>query len=151
MTSIDTLRDTFLHFMERGMNYAEALEQFDKDEFAAAAMQEVFQDEATRIPGKGWRTNDDRDLPGLMEFITRADYEEHDAEQMELAIELWTAGWTSELPCPEIQLGDDMDFWRKVQTMSLYWRAPSKRPGRPGRRYLSTQQAYNAMQKAQVA
>lgn len=46
---------------------------------------------------------------------------------------LLAAGWKYELPD-----GDP-------EPMSWYWRAPPKRPGKLGRKYLSTNQAYNAM------
>lgn len=49
---------------------------------------------------------------------------------------LLAAGWRFELP------SDD------AEPMSWYWRAPPKRKGAKGRKYLSTNQAFNAMQKA---
>src|SRR5687767_553107 len=49
---------------------------------------------------------------------------------------LLAAGWTFELP------GDgDYEPWQ------WYWRAPPKRKGKPGRKYLSTNQAYRAMMR----
>lgn len=51
---------------------------------------------------------------------------------------LLAAGWKYELP----EGHDDLE------PMSWYWRAPPKRAGSRGRRYLSTNQAYNAMQRS---
>ena len=50
--------------------------------------------------------------------------------------DLLAAGWTYELP------REELDPWQWA------WRAPPKRQGKPGRRYASTQQAFNAMQNA---
>jgi hypothetical protein len=46
---------------------------------------------------------------------------------------LLAAGWRFELP------GDDSEPWQ------WYWRAPPKRKGSKGRKYLSTNQAHNAL------
>jgi hypothetical protein len=46
---------------------------------------------------------------------------------------LLAAGWTIEWP------EHDLDTWQWA------WRRPSRRTGRPGRRFASTGQAYNAM------
>lgn len=49
------------------------------------------------------------------------------------------AGWHWELP--EIV----NDHQGETEPWQWYWRAPPKRKGSKGRRYLSTQQAYNAL------
>lgn len=141
----DQLRDSFLQFLSEGMTYAEALAEFDEDQFVKAAMAEVFHHEVYCY-GMEWKTNDERELPGLFSLYARASREMQDARDMEFALALYAEGWTSEVP-PTFQT-NSRDFWRQCPVMSLYWRAPSKRPGRPGRRYLSTNQAYNAMKRS---
>lgn len=54
--------------------------------------------------------------------------------QVDALIDAW---WT--IIIPEDGRGDEPWQW--------YWRRPSKRKGKPGRKYLSTNQAYNALQK----
>lgn len=49
---------------------------------------------------------------------------------------LLAAGWTFELP--DIP---DPEVWQ------WYWRRPGKRPGKPGRLFLSPTQAYNALMR----
>ena len=87
----------------------------------------------------------------LLDLLAIAGREECDESEMEKAIELWLAGWTSELPehynTPEAQERAKNDPWSRCAVMSWYWRAPSKRKGKPGRRYLSTNQAFNAMKR----
>lgn len=55
---------------------------------------------------------------------------------------LLDAGWKFELP--EIVNG-----WKRTSTepWQWYWRSPPKRRGSKGRRYMSTQQAFNALRK----
>jgi len=45
------------------------------------------------------------------------------------------AGWTFEVPA----CGTEPWQW--------YWRRPSRRPGKPGRKFVSTNQAFNAVQR----
>ena len=80
----------------------------------------------------------------MLEILSRQDHQERNAQDMEKALELSAAGWTAEIekhhtPHP---------FTGSVDVMSWYWRAPSKRPGKKGRKYLSTNQAWNAYQRA---
>lgn len=142
----DTMRDAFLRFMSEGMTYAEAMEHFDEKEFHAAAMAELDCGQA-RIQHwpeeMGCFTNDSRKLPGLFELATRAGYQQRESEAMNQAIELWAAGWTSELP----RKPSSDDFWAQVQTMSLYWRRPARRKGKPGKFYPSTNQAWMALKR----
>lgn len=94
-------------------------------------------------------TNDERQLPALFDLLVCAQFEQRnsvDGADYQQALELWQAGWTSESHEPYSD-----HFWSQVQVMSWYWRAPSKRPGKPGRRYLSTNQAWNAFQRSLAA
>ena len=60
---------------------------------------------------------------------------------------LLLAGWKWELP--EIVNRKDGEKFTRMDTepWQWYWRAPSKRAGGKGRRYLSTNQAFNALQR----
>jgi hypothetical protein len=60
---------------------------------------------------------------------------------------LLMAGWKYELP--EIANRKDGENFTRMDTepWQWYWRAPSKRAGGKGRRYLSTNQAFNALQR----
>ncbi len=148
MSPIDTYRDAFLKFIREGMSYAEALEQFDEDEWNRAVMKEMFDHDALLDPvTRQWITNDSRGLPALFQLSILANFQMSSKRDFEeQAVPLMIAGWTSEMP--ECYRHNSQDPWRQCPVMSLYWRAPSKRPGKPGRKYLSTQQAYNAMKKA---
>ncbi len=55
---------------------------------------------------------------------------------------LISAGWQFELP-EMVNPG----FRMETEPWQWYWRSPPKRVGRKGRRYLSTNQAFNAMQR----
>lgn len=87
----------------------------------------------------------------LLDLAAVAGREECDETAMEQATELWMAGWTSELPdsykTPEAIETAKHDTWRRCAVMSWYWRRPSRRQGKPGRKYWSTNQAFNAMKK----
>ncbi len=139
----DTMRDSFLRFMAEGASYREALELFDLAEFRAAAMAELDGDLVRRVSpmedilrAGDFVTNDSRGLPALLELLVHAQIEQGQ-QPCAQCLDLWAAGWTSEVPNPK---------YGPCQSMSLYWRAPSKRPGKLGRRYLSTNQAWNALQ-----
>lgn len=143
----DTYRDAFMKFLAQGMTYAEAFDEFSPLEWQRAAMQEVVDDEAIIEPlTHEFVTNDERRLPTLFALSCRAMRQQQDVKDMEQAYELWGAGWTHEVPEPFQH--NYKDFWRQCPVMSWHWRAPSKRLGKPGRRYFSTQQAFNAMQRA---
>lgn len=131
----DTYRDAFLLFIEQGMSYSEAREHFDAEEWFQATNQEL--EERGR---EAW--DDDH---SLLNLGARAAWEKGAESDMEQAYELWAAGWTSEVP--ESCRNNSKDFWRQCRPMSWYWRAPSKRPPKPGRRYLSTNQAWLALQR----
>lgn len=125
---IDTYRDAFLRMVGEGKSHAEALDEFDAKAWNAAMMAEIEQ---------GTKT--------LLDLSAMALREMADLENMGQAIELWTAGWTSELP--EGYRHNSKDFWRQCPVMSWYWRRPPKRAGKPGRKFLSTNQAYRALQR----
>lgn len=141
----DIFRDSFLKFIEEGMTHAEALEKFDETLFRRAAVDELMES-GIRIDPTTYRqlVNDSRGVTPLIDLLSLAEMQRRSQRDFEKqAIPLMLAGWTSEVPNPT----NRKDPWLQCQTMSLYWRAPSKRPGKPGRRYLSTNQAFNAMQK----
>lgn len=50
---------------------------------------------------------------------------------------LWDAGWTAETPHAS-----------QEDIMSYYWRRPGKKPGKKGRLFLSTDQAYRHLLKS---
>lgn len=141
MISIDTYRDAFLRFLSEGMTHAEALDQFDASEWNKAVCAEL-EDSGTRIDTATLElvTNDSRSLPALLALTSVAIRENSNTRDFQKATELWMAGWTSESPSKT-----------QIDVMSWYWRAPSKRPGKPGRRYLSTNQAFSAMKRAEAA
>jgi len=128
----DLFRDTFLRFLAEGMTHAEALAEFNRGEWNEAMNAEIMEGGSNRSDS-------------LLDLAAKAGFEERNLRDLDQAIELWQAGWTSEDPNPQ---RDHSCFWSQSQVMSWYWRAPSKRPGKPGRRYLSTNQAFNAMKKA---
>ncbi len=80
----------------------------------------------------------------MFDLLARASYQESEKKDMEQALELSAAGWQAEIqphhtPHP---------FTGNVSVMSWYWRRPSKRKGKPGRLFLSTNQAFNALKRA---
>lgn len=146
--SADTYRDSFLKFLSEGMTHAEALEQFDETLLRRAAVDELME-VGIRIHPVTYQQllNDDRDLTPLIDLLSLGEMQKRSQRDFEQqAVPLMLAGWTSEVPNPT----NRKDPWLQCQTMSLYWRAPSKRPGKPGRRYLSTNQAHNALMRSQT-
>lgn len=82
---------------------------------------------------------------GVFDRETLAKLAEHhrlesNERDLEDAIDLWAAGWTSETPNKT-----------QADVMSWYWRAPAKGKRKFGRRYLSTAQAISAMRRAAPA
>lgn len=75
--------------------------------------------------------------PERFAALCRQTRQEAIARDMVQVRALLAAGWKYELP-------DVHD----PDPMSWYWRAPPKREGSRGQKYLSTNQAYNAMRKA---
>lgn len=143
----DTLRDSFLKLVSDGLTHEEALDHFDENELRAAALAELNEGLLRRLEWSEVRpdayafvTNDSREMPALLEILSTADSQRRNGvngRDYGQALELWQAGWSSETERPDMLV------------MAWRWRAPSKRPGRPGRRFLSTNQAWNALKKAQ--
>ncbi len=84
------------------------------------------------------------------------DYMDLDAQQVMLEIRkncmhqvdaLIAAGWRFELP--EIVNAKEGEERMGTEPWQWYWRAPAKRVGSNGRKYLSTQQAFNALKRTQ--
>lgn len=151
-TPIDTLRDSFLRLVAEGMSHHEAMLCFDEEEWRKAMWEELETLSAVRDATGNLVTNDERRLPALLELSSMASFEARSAigsHDMDQAMELWAAGWTSEVPNPEHH--GKHGFWSHTQVMSFYWRRPPRRPGKPGRRYLSTNQAWMALKREQDA
>lgn len=146
----DTYRDSFLQFLAQGMTHREAMECFDREELQRACNEELISGAAAHRFNMA--TMQSETISGelcLFDLVVKAEFEKRnsiDSESGSQCLALWQAGWTSE----DISPPKDDSFWGQTQLMSLYWRAPSKRPSKPGRRYLSTNQAFNAMKKAQA-
>ena len=116
--------DIFRLLLAKGKTHAEALAEFDRK-----AVNEALR--------KGLDDNDISSGCTLLDLMSLAGREERSKADMEnQAIPLWLAGWTSH----PVTKDSDVFQWQ--------WRAPSKRPGKPGRKYPSTSQAFNAMIKA---
>lgn len=144
MNNFDTYRDAFLRFMAEGMTYAEALKQFDRVELQAAINAELESGDSVQVLNAETMQIESAcghitlfDLACMARFEQRNSVDGHDYQQ---ALELWQAGWTSESPREPTG-----GFWGQVQVMSWYWRRPPRRKGKPGRKYLSTNQAYQAL------
>lgn len=146
MNPIDTCLDLFQKFIRDGMTYADAYDQFDRDELQSAVNAELERGDSVQVFSMNPIGNTNAcGHETLFDCVVKANFEKQQILDFnEQALPLYISGWTSEEPNPS----NSREFWRQTQVMSLYWRAPSKRPGKPGRRYLSTQQAFNAMTKA---
>ncbi len=79
----------------------------------------------------------------MLDLLARAGHIESAKRDMEMALTLTAAGWSAELTSAHLP----HPFTGNVPVMSWFWRRPPRRPGKPGRRYLSTQQAFNAYSK----
>lgn len=143
----DTYRDSFLRLVAQGMTYREAMECFDPAELQAAVRQEMDRGDCRKHQYGQIIFEADEEPTTLFDLTVRAEFERRnslDSNDGQQCLALWQAGWTSENANPT-----SAGFWGQPQLMSLYWRAPSKRAGKPGRRYLSTNQAYNALMRSQ--
>lgn len=79
----------------------------------------------------------------MLDIAARASHKESNEAEMEKALELSAAGWT-----PEIEKQHTPHpFTGNVDVMSWYWRRPARRKGSKGKKYLSTNQAWNALKK----
>lgn len=144
MNPIDTYRDTFLKFLSDGMTHLEAYSQFCPVALNRAVAEEITSDAVQMHMGKLITPTGQVSLLELCSTALREADDEQTFEEQ--CIPLMLAGWTSEVP--ECYQNNSRDKWSQCPQMSLYWRSPSKRPGKPGRKYLSTNQAFNAMQRA---
>ena len=133
-STIDVYRDAFKLHLKNGLTHAEALAEFEEDKWNAAVLAELNEGGIRRNPETFAMETDLGDVP-LFVLSGRAMRDQSNLDDMQQAYELWGAGWTSEIPKGA------------VDVMSWYWRRPSRRPGKPGRRYLSTNQAWMAMKK----
>ncbi len=147
MKPIDTYREAFQKFVSDGMSYAEAYDQFDREELNAAVNAELARGDSVQVfnlDALGCTNACGHET--LFDLCVKATFEKRNQTDFnEQALPLMLAGWTMEIP--DSHKTNSKDFWRQGQVMSLYWRAPSKRPGKPGRKYLSTTQAFNAMNR----
>ncbi len=107
--------------MAQGKTALEAMREFNEETVKAAVRSELDE-----LLGFG----------PLFELAVAASAEERDEKDMEQAVELWVAGWTSEKPSASCAV------------MSWYWRSPPKGKRPLGRQYLSTNQAYRAMRRS---
>jgi hypothetical protein len=118
----DVFIDAFNLLLAKGMTYMEALQEFDRAEWNKAMLSE----DASQY-----------DSRRMLELAGKAGREEMNARDMEQAMVLWLDGWKSEIP----------EGHKDLDVMSWYWRRPARREGKPGRRFLSTNQAYKALKK----
>lgn len=146
---VDTYRDAFLAFLKCGMSYVEARDQFDKELLQAAVNAELERGDSVQVLNpETFLCENACGHETLFDLVVKAGFEQRNSvgsRDMDQAMDLWQAGWTSEDTMAHLIKPNE--FWSQTQVMSWYWRAPSKRPGKPGRRYLSTNQAWNAMQR----
>lgn len=110
--------DLFKDLLAQGKTHAEIEEMFTRDQ-----IREVFEH---------LDTENGREF---LDLCATAGMEQRNLKDMEKAWELWMVGWTSHPVTPTSQV------------MSWYWRRSPRTRTRPGRLYLSTDQAYNAMKK----
>lgn len=127
----DSIRDTFLALMKQGMTALEAYREFDPETWKKALRDEI---DAGILSDYRCRAEDGG--KSLLHYQSEMVWMEMDERDLDLAMELWGNGWTSETPHKSQQ-----------HIFQWYWRRPSRRPGKPGRRFVSTTQAYNAMRK----
>jgi hypothetical protein len=117
----DFVKDAFLIFLGRGMTHLEALREFDRQEFNNAMLGLL----------------DDHDNT-LLALVGIAEREAMNEDDLNLALELWAAGWTSETP-----------HTTQNDIFSWYWRRPPSGNRKSGRLFLSTNQAINALRRVQ--
>ncbi len=68
-----------------------------------------------------------------------------DDEDMKQALALTAVGW--EVITPPPRATPPRNIWETLAVMSWQWRRPSRRPGKPGRKYESTNQAFRALER----
>lgn len=134
----DVLRDAFLRFLGEGLSNLEALEQMDPEQWKAAMRYEMMHGDAQHYNPVTMCFETHDGLPSLLDLQVLAKLEEGQQPCVQ-CLDLWGAGWTSERPNPNSAL--------PTQSMSLYWRRPPKGKRPKGRLFLSTNQAWQALQK----
>ena len=83
--------------------------------------------------------------PEMLDIEARRGFFESEAEEMEKALELTAAGWSAEIT----DAHTPHPFKGSVAVMSWFWRRPSRRPGKPGKLYRSTNQAFRAYKRGE--
>ncbi len=119
----DLLRKTFQMLLAQGMTPLEALREFDREEWNKAVREEI------EIYGPN------PPEPSLLDLSARANREGMNERDLSKALELWLAGWKSESVTKE----SDIFQWQ--------WRRPPRMKNSLGMKFLSTDQAYNALKK----
>lgn len=125
--TVDFYLDAIRILKAKGMTTLEAVEQFreeGKPQWEHAIAKALCENLGTEVGRE------------LLDVLAKAGMEECNESALEQAYELWMAGWTHEPVSPNSQV------------MSWYWRAPPKGKRPRGRRYLSTQQALNALRRS---
>lgn len=117
---IDLFRDAFAKFLAEGMTPLEAYRQFDEKEFRAPMSAELDLQHGDYL---------------LLDYAALAGRERMNERDMEKAYVLWLAGWTSHPVTPQSDV------------MSWYWRRPPRRKNSQGMLFLSTDQAFNHLQR----
>lgn len=114
----ETVHEMLSMLINQGMTPLEAVRQFGEE-----SIKQAVRDELADAPGFG----------PLFEVCVKANQQKSDEKEMEKAVELWMAGWTSE-KTPTM-----------YAVMQWYWRSPPKGKGKLGRFYWSTNQAWMAL------
>jgi hypothetical protein len=86
-------------------------------------------------PKKKWTWEELRDNPANMAIAAEQVRRDANKAAEPQFRALLAAGWQFEV------VNDDDELWQ------FAWRRPGKRPGKPGRRFASTNQAFNALQR----
>jgi hypothetical protein len=116
----DAYTEMFRLLLSKGKTHLEAMNEFDQEKLKQAVKDEI----------------DDRGPRSvLLDLVAEAGRQRREQDDFSQATDLWLAGWTSEKPYPNSQV------------MSWYWRAPAKGKRPLGRKYLSTNQAWRALQR----
>ncbi len=118
--------------LANGMDMREAILEVGEEEVQAATFQ-----------GEGIATNSRKRLLECLAVKGRMDRDDNDMEQ---ALELTEAGWIVE-ESEYLMRTKPKNIWEKPAVMSWKWRRPSLSSGKPGRLFLSTNQAWRAMKR----
>lgn len=81
----------------------------------------------------------------VLNVLARANALANEAENdLPQCLDLWGNGWTSHVP-PTYQAHK-----RECPLMSLYWRRPARTKARPGKLFLSTNQAHRSLERDRI-